>query len=65
MDNNNNKYLEIKGTDDSYQGQKREIICKKQIFFFEILLLQVLLWQNWNLYLLHCEKVLHDMKVYM
>lgn len=58
--NNNNKYLEIKGTGDFYQGQKREIICKKQNFFFKILLLQILLWQKWNLYLLQCEKTLHD-----
>lgn len=34
--NNNNKYLEIKVTDDSYQGQKREILARNKIFFFLI-----------------------------
>lgn len=50
---NNNKNLELKGTNNySCQGKKRQVTWKKHFFSFKIFHL----WANWNIYLLFCEK---------
>lgn len=54
--NNNNKFLEIKVTDDSYQGQKREIICKKQNIFLLNSFTASSFMAKLESILLHCER---------